>query len=206
MAFFVPFVFVLNTLTAKAQNILEKTIQADGIESISINGNQIFSIFVSTSKTDKIKVTSTLDGEYQNEFQVVSSENNHTLILSLEHLSFLEIPDDKRNAHKVIAATLHMEIPEQLALHILSDIGSVDLKGAFKSLYIELLQGRCTIEGESTTATINTFDGDISVVTKNASVEANSNHGKITIDDFSNVISIWKLKSINGNITVVKPD
>ena len=128
------------------------------------------------------------------------------MTLGLEHVSFLEIPDDKRNAHKVIAATLHMEIPKYLSLHILSDIGSLYLKGAFKSLLIELLQGRCNVEGISKTATINTLDGDINVVTKSASVEANSNHGKVTIDDFSDAISIWKLKSINGNITVVKPD
>ncbi|WP_178990903.1 hypothetical protein [Winogradskyella schleiferi] len=90
---------------------------------------------------------STLDGEYQNDFQIAIKEENQTLKLSLEHVSLTEIPDDKRNTHKVIAATLHLEIPEQLTLNILSDIGAVNLKGNFKSLHIELLQGRCTIEG-----------------------------------------------------------
>ena len=198
--------FLFITTILSAQNILEKELTVENIETIVINGNQIFKISVSTSKTDKIKILSTLDGEYQNEFQVVSRVNNHTLTLGLEHLSFLEIPDDKRNAHKVIAATLRMEIPEDLSLQILSDIGSVDMKGDFKSLYIELLQGGCDVEGTSKTATINTLDGDISVVTKSAFVEANSNHGKVTIASFYNATSIWKLKSINGNITVVKPD
>ncbi|WP_092465747.1 hypothetical protein [Winogradskyella thalassocola] len=193
-------------ISLKAQNVLEKNITAEKIDTISINANQIFRISVSTSKTDKIKIRSTLDGEYQNEFQVVLSENNHMLKLSLEHLSFNDIPDDKRNAHKVIAATLHLEIPEDLALNIVSDIGSVDLKGDFNSLYIQLLQGQCYIEGDAKTAMINTFDGDINVVTKHAEVVANSNHGKITLDDFSDAISIWNLKSIKGNITVVKPD
>lgn len=201
MAFFV--LFVLSPITGKAQNIIEKTIEANGIKSISINGNQIFNISVSTSETDKISVTSIVDGEYQNDFQVVIIEKNKTLQLSLEHLSLEEIPDDKRNAHKVIAATLHIEIPEQLTLNIFSDIGSVDLKGNFKMLYIELLRGQCNIEAEVKTATVNTLDGNINVVTNSATIEANSNHGEITLDEFSNKNSIWELTSINGDITVV---
>lgn len=195
--------FILSPLTIDAQNVLEKNIQADGIKSISINGNQIFNISVSTSETDKISVTSILDGEYQNDFQVVIKEENNTLQLSLEHLSLEEIPDDKRNAHKVIAATLHIEIPEQLILNISSDIGSVSLKGDYKALYIELLRGQCNIEGEVKTATVNTLDGNINVVTNSATIEANSNHGEITLDEFSNKNSIWELTSIYGDITVV---
>ena len=204
MAFFVFFVFILNTLTSRAQNVLEKNIQATGIESISINGNQIFSISVSTSTTDIIKVISILDGEYQNDYQVVLKEDQETLYLGLEHFSLFDIPDDKRNAHKVIAATLYIEIPEQLNLNISSDIGSVSLKGNYKALYIELLRGQCNIEGEVVKATVNTLDGNINVITNSATMEANSNHGEITLDEFSNKNSIWELTSINGDITVVK--
>ncbi|WP_179004214.1 hypothetical protein [Winogradskyella forsetii] len=43
---------------------------------ISINGNRIFDISVSTSKTDEISVTSILDGEYQNDFQIAIKDDN----------------------------------------------------------------------------------------------------------------------------------
>jgi len=199
-------VFLFITINSEAQNVLEKTITADKITTISINGNQIFNISVSTSKTDEIIIRSTLDGEYQNDFQIVIKEERQTLKLSLEHLSLVEISDDKRNAHKVIAATLNMEIPEELSLHIISDIGSVDVKGNFKSLFIELLQGQCQVEGEVKTANINTLDGDINAATKNAFVNAYSRHGKVILEAFSSSKSIWELKSTNGNITVVKLD
>ncbi len=205
-AFFMSCVFLFITINSEAQNVLEKTITADKITTISINGNQIFNISVSTSKTDEIIIRSTLDGEYQNDFQIVIKEESQTLKLNLEHLSLLEIPDDKRNAHKVIAATLHMEIPEELSLHIVSDIGSVDVKGNFKLLFIELLQGQCQVEGDVKTANINTLDGDINAATKNAFVNANSRHGTVVLGAFSSSKSIWKLKSTNGNITVVKLD
>lgn len=199
-------IFVFYSVIGFSQNKFQKQLSAKHIESISINGNQIFSISVSTEKTDDITITSILDGEYQNDFQIVIKEKDNTLNLNLEHTSLSEIPDDKRNAHKVIAATLQLEIPENLSLTIFSDIGSVDLKGDFQSLFVELQQGHCKVEGEVKMATVNTFDGQINVLTKNANVKATSNHGKVKIDEFSYSNSTWKLKSINGNITVEKPD
>lgn len=201
MAFFV--LFVLSPLTIEAQNVLEKHIQIDGIESISINGNQIFNISVSTTKSDGIKVISTLDGEYQNDFQLVVKEEKSTLNLSLERVSLEEIPDDKRNAHKVIAATLQIEIPESLNVNVLSDIGSVNLLGTFNVLNVELLRGQFNIKGKVKTATVNTLDGNIHVITNSATIEANSNHGEIELDEFLNTISIWTLTSIHGDIRVI---
>ncbi|WP_405575030.1 hypothetical protein [Winogradskyella sp. Asnod2-B02-A] len=190
----------------RAQNKLQKEISAEHIKVISIQGDQFFNIIVSSSKKDKISISSILDGEYQNDFQLVVKEENNTLNLSLAYLSLIDMPDDKRNAHKVIAAMLYLEIPEHLSLNIISDIGHVTLNGVFNSLSIELLQGQCSVKGESKSAIINTLDGDISIVTKSATVEAKSNHGKVIIDDFNNKDAIWKLTSINGNITVAKPN
>jgi hypothetical protein len=64
MAFFVLNVFLFISINIEAQNILEKKLLADGIETISIDSNQIFKISISTLKTDYITVKSTLDGEY----------------------------------------------------------------------------------------------------------------------------------------------
>ncbi len=199
-------ILIFLSVQLTAQNSLVKEITAQNIDAISIDANQIFNISVTTSQTSNIKITSTLDGEYQNEFQVVVSEKKQTLQLSLEPLPFHSIPDDKRNAHKVIAATLQLEIPENRTVDIVSDIGSVEVYGQFKSLYIQLYQGQCYVEANLETATINTFDGDIKVMTKKASVKAQSNHGEITLDEYANANSIWNLKSIKGNITVAKPD
>ncbi|WP_299102445.1 hypothetical protein [uncultured Winogradskyella sp.] len=201
MAFFLLFIFNLTAI--ESQNVIENTIQADGITSVSINGNDIFNISVSTSETDQIKITSTLDGEYQNDFQIVVKEGKSTLNLSLEHVSLEEIPDDKRNAHKVIAATLHLEIPESLKVNILSDIGSVSLLGTFNTLNVELLRGQFNIKGKVKTATVNTLDGNIHVITNSATIEANSNHGEIELDEFFNTSSVWILRSIHGDIRVV---
>ncbi|WP_115815715.1 DUF4097 family beta strand repeat-containing protein [Winogradskyella eximia] len=199
-------VCLLSCAVATAQNKLQKELSAEQIKVISINGDQFFNISVSTSKKDKISISSILDGEYQNDFQLVVKEENNKLNLSLAYLSLIDIPDNKRNAHKVIAAMLYLEIPEHLSLNIISDIGHVKLDGIFNSLSIELLQGQCSIKGESKSAIINTLDGDINIITNSAIVEAKSNHGKVVLDHFDNKDAIWKLTSINGNITVAKPN
>lgn len=188
----------------QAQNILEKKILAENLHTVSINGNQIFSISISTSKTDYISITSTLDGEYQNQFQIVTVPENDVLNLSLEHLSFSDIADDKRNAHKVVAATLVIDVPEHLNIHILSDIGSANLNGNFNSVSIELAQGLCNFKGNASAVSIKTIDGNIKVITQYARIQASSNHGKVTLDKLHKGNSIWKLRSINGNITVAK--
>ena len=204
MVFFVLNVFLFISINIEAQNILEKKLLACGIETISIYSNQIFKISISTLKTDYITVKSTLDGEYQNQFQIVTEEADGKLNLRLELLAFSVIADDKRNAHKVIAATLYLEIPEKLSLRISSDIGSVNLCGNFDSLSIALLQGYCEVMGITYNATINTIRGGIKVVTQSARIDANSNNGNVTLDEFSISSSLWKLRTINGDITVAK--
>lgn len=204
--FFALYSFLLTSFSVEAQNVLKKTLKADDIETIVINGNQIFRISVSTKKTDVITITSTLDGEYQNEFQITTEENDKKLTLSLEHLSLNTIADDKRNAHKVIAATLYLQIPEELNLTIKSDVGSVDLKGDFKVLSVELSSGHFEFTGKARAATVNTIDGDIKVLTSNATVSAYSNHGEVKLDEFAESNSNWKLRSINGNISVVQQE
>ena len=114
---------------ANSQSVLVKEIDADNLSTIMVDGNQIFNISVSTSSVDRIKMKSRVDGEYQNQFQIISKLQNDSLFVDLEQFSFTDIADDKRNAHKMVAVTLELEIPEYLNLNIFSDVGSVNLNG-----------------------------------------------------------------------------
>jgi len=199
-------IILFSVISGRAQNTISKIIDVDAIDSIEINGNQIFTISVKTYEVDTIKIVSTLDGEFQNEFQVVDKIEGKVLFLKLEHQSFSEIADDKRNAHKVIAATLQLEIPEHLSVIIKSDVGSINAMGNFKDLLIESLQGFCKVNGTAKNAVINTINGNITVSTTNANVKASSNNGNVEVDEFESLQSQWQLKSINGDITVKKQE
>lgn len=186
-----------------AQNTSIKQIRADQIKEISVDGNQLFLIDVKTSSSNIISINSIVDGEFENEYQIVTSINGDTLYIKLEQIAFTEIADDKRNAHKVIAARLLLEIPQKKNLSIESDIGSVILNGSFNSISIQLQQGYCNLKGNTKKALINTIDGNINIQTDDANVvSAATNNGKVNIYPFKVKSSLYNLKSINGDISI----
>ncbi|MDO1502376.1 hypothetical protein Q2T40_19750 [Winogradskyella maritima] len=205
-AFFILF-FLAFSFSVFTQNTNIETLSAKDISRVSVNGYQIFKIEVKTTQKDSVVVKSLTDGEYQNDFKIHTEVRpDQTLYIELRQTPFKTIPDDKRNAHKVVAATLRIEMPEKKNLRIQSDIGLVDAKGHFANLNIELMQGSCRIKGEAQIANINTFDGDITIKTKNAVIEAQSSNGTTHVDDLGFGVALWALKSIDGDITVSRKD
>ncbi|SHG71392.1 hypothetical protein [Winogradskyella jejuensis] len=189
-----------------AQNKAVQSFSANGISEIIMNGDQIFNIYVITEVTETITLKSLSDGEYGNEFQVVSEVKGKQLIVSLKRTVLHETPDDKRNAHKVVAATLEIKMPDNLNLLIKSDIGSVNASGNFNELKINLTQGGCNINALARLATIKTIDGHIFVKTKDAVISTDSHHGLVDFPSDMLGFNLWKLSTVGGNITVKKQE
>lgn len=201
--YFKAFLFLFSPHLIIAQNTSIKQIRADHIKEIFVDGNQLFLIDVKTSRSNIISINSIVDGEYENEYQIFTSINGDRLDIKLEQIAFREIADDKRNALKVIAAKLLLEIPQKKNLSIESDIGSVILNGSFNSISIQLQQGYCNLKGDTKEALINTIDGNINIQTGDAKiVSAVTNNGKVNIYPFKVKSSLYNLKSINGDISI----
>ncbi len=107
------YVIVVFSLVTQSQNSTEEQFLADGIVKIEINGNQIFTIKIDTGDVNFITVASLVDGEYENNFQIVSQIKDAKLIISLSKNPFRSVNDDKRNAHKVVAASLEIRVPRK---------------------------------------------------------------------------------------------
>lgn len=187
-----------------SQNTSTNTFTAKGITEILVEGNQIFNITVIATPTENIIVKSITDGEYQNNFQVRSEVKGNRLVLELKRAVIEKTPDDKRNAHKVIAATVELTIPENLNVSITSDIGSVNANGIFNELKLNLAQGGCNINGMARLATIKTTDGNIKVQTKDAIIETDSKSGLVNFPSDMFGFNVWRLTTVGGNITVTK--
>lgn len=198
--------FFLSPLISLSQNMSESIFTAKDISEIIVDGNQIFNISVKTKATDMISVKSLSDGEYGNDYNVVSEVKGNQLFIALKRISLDVTPDDKRNAHKVIAATLQIKMPENLNLTIKSDIGSVDVKGVFNELNMNLFQGGCTINATAKLATIKTIDGNIYVKTSNAIIETDSHHGLVDFPSDMLGFNVWRLRTNGGNIKVEKQE
>ena len=199
--FLLSFSLLLSALT-NAQNTSLETFSDKNISDVIINGNQIFNINIETSKAKVITVESLTDGEYQNNFKVVSEIKENVLYLELKRTAIVKTPDDKRNAHKVIAATLELQIPESLNISIKSDIGSVKADGVFADIKVNLLQGGCMVKGIAKNANIKTANGNIDVFTKDAIISTDSKSGLVDFPKNMVGFDLWKLTTVSGNITV----
>lgn len=199
-------VVLISPKQSLSQNTINEALSSKNITKVLIDGNQIFNIEVEAKPSKEIVIHSLTDGEYQNEYKIYSDIKDGQLFIKLQKTPLYNIPDDKRNAHKVVAATLKVILPEDLNIAIKSDIGSVNALGKFKTIRIELFQGSVNVIGFAERAMINTFDGNITVTTENATIDAVSNNGKITIPEEHFKNAHWTLKSIDGDIKVVKPD
>ena len=97
-------------------------------------------------------------------------------------------------------------MPEHLNLFIKSDVGSVEAKGVFNELNINLFQGGCTINAIAKLATIKTIDGNIYVKTSNAIIETDSHHGLVDFPSSMIGFNVWRLTTNGGNIKVEKQE
>ncbi|MBT8245399.1 MAG: hypothetical protein HKP48_06545 [Winogradskyella sp.] len=201
---FLFFGFIGFSVFSFGQNKAKNIFSSNNISEIIIDGDQIFSIKVTTEKSETITINSVSDGDYGNDYQVISKVKDKQLFVALNRISVEKIPDDKRNAHKVVAAALEIKIPESLNLSVKSDVGSVEAKGRFNEIKFNLLQGGCTIDGTAQLATIKTVDGNIFVRTKNAIIQTDSHHGLVDFPSDMLGFNVWRLTTNGGNITVKK--
>lgn len=201
--FLIPFAIILPVVGA-AQNTSINQFSASDISQVVIDANQIFKINVSETNTELITIKSLSDGEYGNKYQVTSKAVDGVLTIRLEYKSLESIPDDKRNAHKVIAAEVVLELPADKSIAITSDIGSVELNGNYKHINVKLSQGNFTANAIAKEAVIETINGSISLETKDALIETDSHHGLVDIPNDLFGFGVWKLKTHGGTITVKK--
>jgi len=201
---FLLFVFVGFSIFGNTQNKTENKFSSNGISEIIVDGDQIFDIKVIAEKSETILIKAVSDGEYGNDYQVISEVKGKQLFIALKRISVEKTADDKRNAHKVVAAALEIKLPENMRLSIKSDVGSLDAKGKFNELKINLSQGGCNIKGTARLSNIKTVDGNIFVRTKNAIIQTDSHHGLVDFPSDMLGFNVWKLTTNGGNITVKK--
>ncbi|MEM1002923.1 MAG: hypothetical protein AAGH46_09775 [Bacteroidota bacterium] len=184
------------------QNQGIRTIESTGIERIIINGDQIFEIEVYSENRKTIELSTLLDGEYESDFYITSARTNETLEIQLVASDFSDIPDDKRNAHKVVAATLKLLVPDNLKVEVVSDVGYLIAKGRFNSLLADLQNGYFNFEGIAQYLRVETAEGNIYFKSENTAIEAYSAKGTITGVLSEEGLNKATLRTIRGDISI----
>ncbi|WP_298349611.1 hypothetical protein [uncultured Dokdonia sp.] len=198
--------FILVTMSLYAQKRLTQTYDATAIKELYINSNEIFKIKITTGEVREITVATIIDGETFASTLLNTSTNDGVLKITTgktpDYIPF----NDKLAAHKVLAIELEITIPRSLDVSIYSTLASVDTYGKLGQVRIDL--GRGHFKGEEfrfrESGKINTISGSIYVSSNLVNVTAQSRNGKINIPPTQADGPLLEIKSIHGDVTVVK--
>ena len=195
---------VFGVLCSHSQKETLETIDAQNITSLQIESNEVFRITISTSKNGVIGIKTQAEGEYLQNLAFITELTGRTLKITSKYPEILTSGFDKLSAHKVFAVEVFLEIPENLNVEINSNTASVFGSGYYKNLQVQLKSGQCHLENFNGNLIVNTFKGDITVETLSAKVEATSRHGSVLNGLKYSGENTIKLKSIDGNISVLE--
>lgn len=186
------------------QKDTREIIDANQIESIRIDTDEVYLLNLIAKETSQIKISTHSEGEYFNDILLETSILGNELIIKTKYPKQLTGGFDKLSAHKVFSLEIKLEIPENLEVIINSNIASLQGKGKFKSVYADLKQGYCKLLDFSGSAVINTFSGNILIETNSGLIEADTRNGTLEIPDFLPGRKPLRLTSIDGDIMVRK--
>ncbi|QDO93408.1 hypothetical protein FNB79_05260 [Formosa sediminum] len=195
-----------SSLILNAQKRVNKIIDAQNINTLYIDGTSCYAIKITTAQVNQIQIQAKIDGEHSEDILVISKRQHDSLYLKTGFQPLFKADNDKLSAHKVMSIELELQIPAHLNLIVKSDIAQVTANGVFNSALIELNQGQCRLEKFYGTATINTIRGSIYVETNYATINATSRHGLVNIEPLTQGEYQLHLKSIEGNISVIKTE
>jgi len=191
-------------LKLQAQKQVEKQLDASAIEQVSINGNGVFKLKIRTSKSPNIGIKAYFDGEYNEQVLLVTKQDNTTLVISTQLNPLFEPDNDKLSAHKVISIELEILLPKHLDVYIKSDIASAEIKGHYKQLIAELINGNCNLQTTANYTKINTVNGTINALINHSKIKAFTKYGNSTIKVNNSDSNTVFLESLNGDIIIQK--
>ncbi|MBX2828103.1 MAG: hypothetical protein KTR22_08065 [Flavobacteriaceae bacterium] len=170
----------LCVLPCQAQKVIQRSLDAKGVEKLEIVSDQVFLIKVETGSTDTIEVHTEVEGEnYEN---VVLSVNKveGTLRITTGYTPYFEAANDKLAAHKVISIEMTVTLPKHRSVFISSFLASVEASGSFENLYTGLNNGNCTLTDFLGNAQLNSRHGFIKVFAQpGVSGKAQSVRGRV---------------------------
>lgn len=189
----------------KAQKILEKSWDSEGIGRLEIISDEVFNIKIRSEETENITVRAKIEGEHHENVVLNIFEKEHVLSISTGFTPYFKAVNDKLAAHKVISIELEVHIPNDLLVFVNSTIASVETLGSFKDIHLELRNGNCVLNDFIGGGTINTKNGNITVFAhETVSAIARTKNGVLRNDLLEDQNFLILAQSVNGDITLLK--
>ncbi len=188
-----------------AQKILEKSWNANEIQGLEIISDEVFKINLFSEATGRIQLITRIEGENYEHVVVEISEVHQTLRLTTGYTPYFEATNDKLAAHKVTSIEMDIHIPKHLEVFIQGSIVSVETRGVFQKLRLELDTGNCELHGFEGDASLNTKSGNITVYA-GSEVFATGETKRGTMRNELRSPGKFRVRaqSVNGDITLLK--
>ena len=195
--------FLLCVLLSSAQKNIEKTFVLNkGVSAVVFDLEHVFSIKLKSSKKPGITLKAISEGEYANHFVITEDVTDGIMTISGSIAFTFPNNQDKLSAHKVHAITIEITVPESLKITVNSGIGNLDAKGYYKQLTTNFLSGNSWLHNVSGSLQIQTVSGNINLVAKEGRVIFETKTGVVAKEQLVNGPSVFKLKTIKGNINI----
>ena len=190
-----------------AQKKLNKIFDGKEIDTITVNGDGIYSITLLSVPNQEIVLNATIEGETYENLLITEKRDFNAITFSLENTPFFIPENDKLAVHKVIAVHLIITIPENKTVNVNSDIAILQGSGKFKHLEVKLKQGDCLITTFLGNGDFQTLEGDITVVADSkVSGKAISQRGTVSNTLITNQYLQIKAESKHGNIYLTQTE
>jgi hypothetical protein len=188
-----------------AQKIMEKSWDASSVDRLEVISDEVYRITIISEATERIYVSTKVEGEHNENVVLLVSEENKTLLLSTGFTPYFVMQNDKLAAHKVISIEMEIRVPSDLAVLVKGAIVSVETKGSFSELQLELRNGNCVLNAFKGNAQLNSRNGNITVFAKETGVlNIKSRNGSIKNELPEEGQFFINAESVNGDITLLK--
>ncbi|MEC7265075.1 MAG: hypothetical protein VXW38_15155 [Bacteroidota bacterium] len=191
-------------LSLNGQKLVKKAFIDPNIDFIQIDSEYCYHINLSTSETDEVRVSASMEGEYAKDLLISIEETGTTALISAGFQPLFIAPNDKLSAHKVVSIALEITVPQYKSVAVYGTNCDVRVSGKYENLNVTLSDGRCTLENVTETVEVVTQKGDIWLTAPSGDILAESSYGQVEqeIIPFGN--DQFVLKTVEGNIHLRK--
>lgn len=194
-------VFLCSSLL-QGQQFSSKSIVVNPQKKLNIDLTYVAHFEIDTHQKNYIQTELSAEGEYRDMYNLSILESKEIYDISLSKNPLYANFNDKLSAHKVLAITLKMLVPSQMALDIDGLNSIVYTKGDYRELNVFLNEGVCYLHHNSTKSNIITAKADVylEMTTIAELIFFQSAFASAPINETLEKDALWIIKSREGNI------
>jgi hypothetical protein len=201
---FLLMALLLSFFPAASQKIVRKTIALPLTNMLRIDARQCSRVELETRAVETLEVEATIDGEYSSEILLQFGKEGSTTTVEAGVQPLFKLPNDKLSAHKVVAISLKVILPEHRRVQLYGSRATFTARGTYERLHLILEEGGCSLLNITGQAEVSTRTADVYVESPGATILAESRYGSISPNRIPSGDTYYKLRTISGNIRLIR--